>query len=198
MLFIKHALLTLVLTAVIGLFVAAWIIVGGRFDVSVAAQLPQPIHDLIHQTRVNAVRREARGLQAPAVDLDDEVLLRSAALRFQTLCADCHHPPGGQPASLAQSLNPIPANLTEAARKRSLEELFWVTKHGIRMSAMPAWGNHHGDEALWTLAAFIQRFPAMTAVDYQNLLDQAELTPAVDGEDAQHIEIEPASPTQPQ
>ena len=173
MLFARHALITLLLVAVIGACIAAWIIVGGRFDVSVAAQLPQPVHDLIHQTRVNAVRREARHLQAPPVDLEDESVLFQAVLGFQSMCIDCHHPPGGQPSELARSLNPKPADLSDAAGKRSLEELFWVTRNGIRMSAMPAWGTTRSDEELWAIAALLTRFPTLSAERYGELLESA-------------------------
>ncbi len=174
MLFFKHAVMTLLLVGLLGLGIAAWVIIGGRFDVSVAAQLPQPVHDLIHQTRVNAVRREAHQLQAPTIDLDDDAVLFQAVTGFQSMCADCHHPPGGQPSALAQGLNPPPANLSEAADKRSLEELFWVTKHGIRMSAMPAWGTTHEDAELWAIAALLQRFPMLSASDYADILQAAE------------------------
>ena len=171
--FVRHALFTLLLVAVIGACIASWIIVDGRFDVSVAAELPQPVHDLIHQTRVNAVRREARHLQAPTVDLDDEAVLFQAVMGFQSLCAGCHHPPGGQATDLARSLNPKPADLAYAAGVRSLEELFWVTRNGIRMSAMPAWGTTRSDEELWAIAALLTRFPTLSAERYRELLESA-------------------------
>ena len=170
MLFARHALISLSLAGLIGLAVASWVIIGGRFDVSVAAQLPQPVHDLIHQTRVNAVRREVRSLEAQPANLDDPTVLRSAAKTFQALCSDCHHPPGEQPSMLARSLNPPPADLTEAAGKRSLQELYWVTKHGIRMSAMPAWGRSESDEDLWALASLVARFPDMHSEEFSALL----------------------------
>ncbi|MFW5815769.1 MAG: c-type cytochrome [Wenzhouxiangella sp.] len=165
----KHATIVLLLGAMIGLSVAGWIILGGRFDVAVAAQLPQPVHDLIHLTRVNAVRREVRGLDAEPVDLDDDSVLLGAVRGFESMCTDCHQRPGGQPPALARSLNPAPADLSEAAAKRSVQELFWVTKHGIRMSAMPAWGTSREDEELWAIAALIARFPQLTAQDYERL-----------------------------
>lgn len=192
MLFIKHALITVLLAAFVALVIAAWIIVGGRFDVSVAAQLPQPVHDLIHQTRVNAVRREARKLKAPTIDLDDEAILFRAVNGFQSMCADCHQPPGGQPSALARSLNPTPANLSEAAAKRSLEELFWVTRNGIRMSAMPAWGRHHDDDDLWALAALVRQFPRMTAKEYAGILArtrQSDIHPEADWEHTRRVEL---------
>lgn len=169
MIVLKHAFVTLLLAALVGGLVAGWIILGGRFDVAVSAQLPQPIHDLIHLTRVNAVRREVRGLDARPADLDDESVLFGAVRGFESMCTDCHHPPGGAPPTLARSLNPAPANLREAAEKRSVAELFWVTKHGIRMSAMPAWGAAREDEELWAVATLIARFPQLTAEEYERL-----------------------------
>ncbi len=172
--FIKHALITLFFLAVIGLASALWVIIGGRFDVASSAELPQPIHDLIHQTRVNAVRREARDLSIELPDLDDETLMFEAVVGFESMCADCHHPPGASPSALAQGLNPPPADLTESAGKRSTEELFWVTKHGIRMSGMPAWGPTHSDDELLPVVALIERFPAFADHDYGELLAAAE------------------------
>ena len=171
--FLKHALFTLLLTALVGVAVAAWVIVGGRFDVAVSAQLPQPVHQLIHQTRVNAVRRKTRHLQPQVADLNDDKVMFGAVIGFQSMCADCHHPPGGQPSALAQGLNPPPADLSESANKRSIQELFWVTRHGIRMSGMPAWGATHEDSELWALATLITRFPELSANDYQHLLTMA-------------------------
>ena len=172
--FFKHAVITLLLIAVIGFALAGWVIVGGRFDVAVSAQLPQTIHDLIHQTRVNSVRREVRNLQAKPANLDDQTILFEAVIGFQSMCADCHHPPGDRPSALARGLNPPPVDLSESAGKRSLEELFWVSKHGIRMSGMPAWGVTHEDEALWAIATLITRFPELSADDYQRLLAAAQ------------------------
>lgn len=171
MLFVKHALLTLILSALIAAAVAAWIIAGGHFDVSVSAQLPKPVHDLIHLTRVNAVRRETRDLLARPADLGDRMTLLGAVRDFQSLCADCHRPPGGTTPMLASILNPTPADLSEAADKRSLEELFWVTKYGIRMSAMPAWGQSQSDARLWAIVTLVARFPRMPAEQYRQLLD---------------------------
>ncbi|MEE4639292.1 MAG: cytochrome c [Wenzhouxiangella sp.] len=174
MTFLKHALLTLFLAGLVGLGAAAWVISGGHFDVAVSAQLPKPIHDLVHLTRVNAVRREIRNLEAQPADLNNRATLQGAVQAFESLCAKCHSPPGGATPKLALSLNPPPADLADAAEKRSLAELFWVAKHGIRMSAMPAWGQSQSDETLWAIATLVQRFPTLSREEYQRLLGAAE------------------------
>jgi mono/diheme cytochrome c family protein len=171
--FLKHAAITVLLAALLGIATAAWVISGGHFDVSVAAQLPRPVHDLVHLTRVNAVKREVRDLEAQPADLDDRSRLLQAVALFQADCSGCHQPPEQAPPALARNLNPPPADLTEAAEKRSLEELFWVSKHGIRMSAMPAWGRSRSDTELWAVATLIQRFPQMSGAQYRALLEQA-------------------------
>jgi len=99
--------------------------------------------------------------------------LLEAVAGFDAMCADCHHGPGGAPSALARGLNPKPADLTEAAGKRSLEELFWVTKYGIRMSGMPGWGKTHDDAELWALATLITRFPQLSADAYEQLRSEA-------------------------
>lgn len=58
---------------------------------------------------------------------------------------------------------------------------FWVTKHGITMSAMPAWGDSLGDAEIRRLVAFLQKMPDLTAAPYQELVAKAR---ADDGSNA--------------
>ena len=53
-------------------------------------------------------------------------------------------------------------------------ELFWVTKHGIRMTGMPAWGATHDDDALWPVVAFMTALPQLDGVGYKTLLEKAD------------------------
>jgi mono/diheme cytochrome c family protein len=36
-------------------------------------------------------------------------------------------------------------------------ELYWIVKHGIRMTAMSAYGPFYSEKELWSLAAFLHR-----------------------------------------
>ena len=102
MTFLKHASITLLAVGGISVSTAAWVIAGGHFDVSVSAQLPKPIHDLVHLTRVNAVKREVRDLEARPADLDDRSRLLQAVGLFEADCSGCHQPPEQAPPALAQ------------------------------------------------------------------------------------------------
>jgi hypothetical protein len=53
-------------------------------------------------------------------------------------------------------------------------ELFWVTKHGIRMTGMPAWGRTHEDDTLWPVVALMTALPELDAAEYDDMLNRAE------------------------
>ena len=63
-------------------------------------------------------------------------------------------------------MRPRPPHLAEAAAEWKLEEVFWLAKHGIKMSGMPAFGPTHQDQMLWNVAAFVKQLPAMTPEEY--------------------------------
>jgi Cytochrome C oxidase, cbb3-type, subunit III len=52
-------------------------------------------------------------------------------------------------------------------------EEFWVVKHGIKMTGMPAWGVTHDDELLWDVVAFLRKIPELAAEQYQALVRSA-------------------------
>jgi hypothetical protein len=49
------------------------------------------------------------------------------------------------------------------------QRAFWIVKHGVKMSAMPAWGKTLDDEAIWDVVAFVRTMPDMTPETYQQL-----------------------------
>ena len=53
------------------------------------------------------------------------------------------------------------------AHDRSAAEQFWTIKHGIKLSAMPAWVKTHDDQLIWDMVAFVRALPKMSPVQYQ-------------------------------
>src|SRR3546814_8967077 len=47
---------------------------------------------------------------------------------------------------------------------------FWVIKHGVKMSGMPAWGKSMSDEYIWNMAAFLQQLPDLDEEQYKALV----------------------------
>ncbi|HEY2426011.1 MAG TPA: cytochrome c, partial [Pseudolabrys sp.] len=51
---------------------------------------------------------------------------------------------------------------------------FWAIKHGIKLTAMPAWGTTHDNTAIWNIVAFLQKLPDLTPEQYTSLTAAAE------------------------
>ena len=50
---------------------------------------------------------------------------------------------------------------------------FWVIKHGIKMSAMPAWGSSHDDPTIWSMVAFLRKLPELSPEQYKSIVAKA-------------------------
>lgn len=167
---IKHILVTLLILFVI-LCIAFWaLVLAGRVDVGADGNHWPVTDQLLTTVRENSVSRRARGIEAKLPEFTEEVALFEAVIGFEDMCAKCHTPPGGSPTALARGLNPQATDLTWAGANRSPAELFWVTRNGIRMTGMPAWGPTHSDDELWALVALMTRFPDFSDDDYGNML----------------------------
>jgi hypothetical protein len=77
----------------------------------------------------------------------------------------CHLSPDAQETELSIGLYPRPPRWDELGDVDP-RRAFWVLKHGIKASGMPAWGKSMDDRYLWGMVAFTQQFKTMTAAQY--------------------------------
>ena len=77
-------------------------------------------------------------------DLADPELISQGAGHYAAMCAGCHLAPGTAETELRAGMYPKPPDLTVPSG-RDPRETFWIIKHGIKMSGMPAWGVTHDD-----------------------------------------------------
>jgi Cytochrome C oxidase, cbb3-type, subunit III len=75
--------------------------------------------------------------------------------------------------TLGKGINPKPPDLAEEAAEWSDRELFWITKHGIKLAGMPAFGVTHSDKELWGIVAFLRRLESMSPDEYRRLATDA-------------------------
>ncbi|MFU8832924.1 MAG: c-type cytochrome [Wenzhouxiangella sp.] len=171
--FLKHATIILLILFVVACLAFWAIALSGRLNIA-ADEAHWPITDrILGAVRENSVNRQARGVEPRRPELIDELEMFEAIIGYEDMCAVCHTPPGGSSTAMARGLNPPPPDLADAVGERTPAELFWVTKHGIRMTGMPAWGLTHSDDELWPLIALITRFPDFADADYGDLLAAA-------------------------
>ncbi|HSN70275.1 MAG TPA: c-type cytochrome, partial [Steroidobacteraceae bacterium] len=48
-------------------------------------------------------------------------------------------------------------------------ELFWIVKHGVKYTAMPAWVAPHREDEIWAVVAFLEQLPDLSVVEYRRL-----------------------------
>lgn len=102
-------------------------------------------------------------------DLADPELISGGAEHYAAMCAGCHLAPGTEETELRAGMYPEPPDLTKPS-ERDPRETFWIIKHGIKMSGMPAWGKTHDDDSIWGLVAFIRQLPNLEPAAYQRLV----------------------------
>jgi cytochrome c553 len=123
---------------------------------------------LLNEARNRSIRSHAAGITVPP-GLDDRAKILVGVTHFAEHCVVCHGAPGVERGDITEGLYPRPPNLADAARFYTPGELFWIIKHGIRMSGMPFWGDHSDDE-LWATVAFLGKLPGMTEQEYGKLV----------------------------
>jgi mono/diheme cytochrome c family protein len=154
----------LVLAAALG---AAGFVASGVYDISATTQHTWPVYRLLERTMHQSVRLRARGVEAP--DLRDPQRIERGALCFRDKCVQCHGAPGVAMGEIGRSMQPLPGPLVDAPARWKSRELYWITRHGIKMSGMPAWQHRLDDDDLWALVAFLERLPQLSASDYRAL-----------------------------
>lgn len=170
----KSVLLVVTATALTlafaGALVFSAVVFGGLYNVAATRQHFQITHTVLESAMRYSVRRRARELQEPALG-DERMALRGAAC-FQAKCVQCHGAPGVPQGDVGKSMQPLPGPLVNAQQHWRPRELYWITRHGIRMSGMPAWEYRLTDGELWELVAFMQRLPELSAPQYAQWTQQ--------------------------
>jgi mono/diheme cytochrome c family protein len=144
------------------------VIYAGAYDVA-ATEPHWPVASwLLETARTRSIKAHAADIQPPA-GLDDPAKVLIGVEHYAAHCAVCHGAPGVPKGDIARGLYPRPPDLAKAAPLYSSAELFWIAKHGIKMTGMPAWSDH-SDEELWATVAFLKKLPGMSEQDYARLV----------------------------
>jgi mono/diheme cytochrome c family protein len=150
----------------------AVVVSTGAYDVRATTQHWQPVYGLLETAMRRSVQRQARRVAEPP--LDDPGLRRRGAACFRAKCEPCHGGPGVAPQDIGLSMQPQPGPLVDAARRWRPRELYWITRHGIRMTGMPAWEARLDETERWAVVAFMTMLPELSPQDYRSRLAQAQ------------------------
>jgi mono/diheme cytochrome c family protein len=152
---------------------------------NVAASTP---HTRLTSWLLNTMQERSVAVRAddtPSPPPLDSAMVQHGLEEYQAMCATCHGAPGVERGALGKGMNPEPPDLAEQAAEWSDRELFWITKHGIKLAGMPAFGATHTDEELWGIVAFLRRLEHISPEEYRRMAAEADAHAEAHGDEAQ-------------
>jgi mono/diheme cytochrome c family protein len=146
---------------------AAMFFFGGFFNIAASEEDPAIVSWALIKVRMASIDRHARD-NSP-VNLDDPEIVHAGARAFASRgCANCHGAPGVNWQKFSEGLQPDPPDLKDVVKERRPTQLFWVVKHGIKMTGMPSFGAIGAeDKEVWSIVAFIKALPTVSEADFK-------------------------------
>lgn len=159
-------IMLLLLAAFAGIFIYT-----GIYNVGADAPHSSAVYGLLQELREKAIARHSRNIMVPQ-DLNDPKRIAAGAGLYEEMCTGCHLGPGVERSELSQGLYPAAPELARGDDLTAAQQ-FWTIKHGVKLTAMPAWGKTHDDQLIWDMVAFIRQLPKMNAQQYQAIVASA-------------------------
>ena len=159
-------LLLLVVAAFAGIFVYA-----GVYDIGADAPHSRFVYMMLDKVRERAIAHHSRNIVPPA-DLNSTKRILAGAGLYAEMCTGCHLGPGVEKSEMSQGLYPQAPELARG-NDHSPAQQFWIIKHGIKLSAMPAWGKTHSDDLIWDMVAFVRILSKLSPDQYKATLASA-------------------------
>jgi mono/diheme cytochrome c family protein len=158
-------LLRIVLTIILLLFIVIIFLYSGIYNISAMAPHNRITLKFISVLTNNSIKHHAEDITPP--NLTDPSLINTGFSHYKEMCVGCHGAPGVQPDETGRGLYPKPPDLAKSIKDWTPSQLFWITKNGIKMTGMPAFGKTHKDDKIWAIVAFIEKLPGMSKEKYQ-------------------------------
>ena len=162
------AFMAVALILVVGALGAVVFVGSGVYNIGADDHHTKIVLALIEQLRDRSIATRADEIEV-VPPLEDAAKIVAGAGHYATLCSSCHLAPGVMKSDIRPGLYPHPPSLAQEG-VLDARTAFWVVKHGIKMSAMPAWGKSLDDAAIWDIVAFLRQLPRMSPETYQELL----------------------------
>jgi mono/diheme cytochrome c family protein len=125
--------------------------------VTISATAPPGRLETWAATRVKTwmIGRAAR--KVPPFARPTGLAVAAGGMRFGGECAACHGTDGRSPTDIGRAMYPPAMDLgSPAVQAWSDRELFWIVKHGIRLTGMPGFGRELGDDEIRQLVAYVR------------------------------------------
>ena len=119
---------------------------------------------LLDFSKQRSVSTHTLGVKPPPLD-DPRMVVKGGAY-YDIGCRPCHGGPELRQPRIAARMTPHPVYLPPRIANWEAEELFYMIKHGIKFTGMPAWPAPGRDDEVWAIVAFLRRLPILNAAEY--------------------------------
>jgi cytochrome c553 len=123
----------------------------------------------LHFTMIRSVSTQSMGIEVPA--LNEPGMVLKGATHYATGCSPCHGDPSNEHPRIAMQMTPHPPYLPPIVNQWEPQELFYIVKHGVKFTGMPAWPAQDRDDEVWAIVAFLQKFPDLNEEEYRRMVD---------------------------
>jgi len=169
---IRHGIIGAILTVVI-LAAGGWAVSYlGFYNVGADEPHWNFVRNFLGSTMDHSVAARDGDIDVP--QLKDPKMIAAGAASYDKLCTACHLAPGMEENKLRAGLYPKPPSFARRRRPGNPKEQFWIIKHGIKMTGMPAWGVSYSDADIWNIVAFYQSLPNMKPEAYKALVQSGQ------------------------
>lgn len=153
----------------LGLAVGGFLVVAsGIIPITASSGHWQITSWLLHFSMRRSIATYSAAIEPPA--LDDPRLVLQGAGHYETGCSPCHGNPELPQPRIPQAMTPFPPYLPPVLAEWEAEDLFYITKHGVKFTGMPAWPAQQRDDEVWAMVAFLRAFPNLDAEEYRQLV----------------------------
>lgn len=161
------SIIAVILIVTLGVVTFFW---SGQFNISADTPHWSITKSVLDSIREKSLNNAADSIQVPD-NINDESYYVQGVEHYQAMCVSCHLAPGKNESELRMGLYPRPPAFADVEPPEP-KKTFWIIKHGLKMTGMPAWGKSHSDEEIWKVTAFIHQLQDMDKARYTELVTQ--------------------------
>jgi cytochrome c553 len=150
----------------LGLFFAS-----GLYNVAASDKHLTISESIIKFVLERSVKAHSDAVSVP--DLSNNELVALGARHYASGCLPCHGSPSQSRNPIASGMYPAPPPLGGVGEEWQTEELFWIVRHGLKFTGMPAWAGDGRDDEVWPVIAFLERMPDIDDEQFARLVGDA-------------------------
>jgi mono/diheme cytochrome c family protein len=168
--FIAGMLAAFISAAALGAIV--WVVVLPRLDWA-ASNPPGPIEqELAGNVLARWIHSNAHTGTNPVVPTPEN--LKAARTVYEAHCAACHGLDGRGRNQFEAEFNPPVAKLTGRVQKLSDSELYFIVAHGVRNTAMPAFGKAHSSNDMWRAVLWVRHLGNLSPAERAGIQQETQ------------------------